>query len=61
MMPLTKYFCRNGYTHMMGSTAMIIAAICTEVAVTVECWEACIIAWREVVSTWFWMITSRIR
>lgn len=46
---------------MMGSTAMIIAAICTDVAVTVECLAACIMAWRELVSTWLRTMTSRIR
>ena len=33
MMPLTKYFCRNGYTMIIGRIEMTIAAICTERAV----------------------------
>jgi hypothetical protein len=32
MMPLTKYFCRKGYTQAMGTTLTMMAAACTVVA-----------------------------
>ena len=31
--PLTKYFCRKGYTHKIGKTESTMAAICSEVVV----------------------------
>jgi len=43
IIPVTKYFCRNGYTHIIGKVETIIAADCIDIVVVVvlapNCWD----------------------
>ncbi|MNH43147.1 hypothetical protein D3C79_1049840 [compost metagenome] len=41
IIPCTKYFCRNGYTQIIGNTDIIIAVACTEKDVTFACAVYC--------------------
>ena len=41
MIPVTKYFCRNGYTQSIGATAITMAAVWIDsVVVAVFAWAA---------------------